>query len=67
MPTPAATDTLRKLLDDYDASGDGPLGDLLADMCAQARRLGYRGNTCGSVVVWSRRYLARHANASRTA
>lgn len=59
--SPTRLDALRKSLDDYDAAGDGPLGDVMADIRAQAQRVGYRSNTCGSVITWSRRYLARQA------
>jgi hypothetical protein len=55
-------DGLRKALDDYDAmSENGPIGDVMRDIRAVAQRCGWRANTCGSVVEWSRRYLARRA------
>lgn len=63
--TATRLDSLRKSLDDYDAAPDGPLGDLMADMRVQANRLGYRANTCGSVIAWSRRYLARNSGAPK--
>ena len=59
--TATRIDALRKSLDDYDAAGVGPVGDLVADIRRQAQRLGYRKNVCGSVIEWSRRYLARQA------
>lgn len=57
--TVSREDGLRVALNDYDKSGDGPVGDIMRDIRAIARRCGYRSNTCGSVVEWSRRYLAR--------
>lgn len=37
------------------------------DTILVANRCGYRANTCGSVVEWSRRYLARRASHERKA